>query len=628
MTRIAPLLMAAALVGCSAGNHGQVAGKPGQVKLSAKASPQLATSTGTAPLVCASFSLQPYSLDASGDQTLAGAPVTLTSVAASQTDTIAGCIDQGPTGPNPNWGYLVTATNFVDCTSGAAIPGLSPSTVTGNYPVDCQAGIDVSLSIVVNVSIAQANSAGYVDINAGVNATEVQVGCKQADIQQDGEHYGESYIDPNGDILQGLVGMDTTLIAGPAQFGGTVTGNPSPTTDTYYTGIIDPTTITTIFQTFLTSCPAKGQEYADTDHAQCVSDNGSNKGENGIPDTQASLADVFLEDPTNGYYISASLSGNAIVTYQSTDEANVMDATTDPVTLGYNDLQQNSIAAPTGYTFTGIYVDQSTADQLLLTATNSMGVPGYFTLAFPWKGLAPDPSAQLYTPLFNPLPDSSTQACLGLFASPSGCFTPKACVTACQAAESSIQTVEESCPQAACLLHFGVIRDVTTCAEQVLCQQVYEQYIQSQIQSNGNCCNLLPIQGSSPFDTIGGTSACSITEDDNGNPVACTCGQFSTGAGQTGQQCRALSAVASDVASVCTGPQPKCFGGENNTDVTTCDEAGLCALAYEQYVQSYQSDNGNCACMPPIQGSQSSACTITNGVCSCPYGLVLGGLMK
>ncbi len=214
MPRIAPLLMAATLISCSAGNHGPVTGAAGQIKLSAKASPQLATSSGTAPLVCAAFSLQPYSLDASGAQTLAGAPVTLTSVAANQTDTIAGCIDQGTSGPNPNWGYLVTATHFVDCTTGQLIPGLSPSTVTGNYPVDCQAGIDVSLPIVVNVSIAQANNAGYVDISAGVNATDVQVGCKQADIQQDGEHFGESYIDPNGNILQGLVGISRPVPAG------------------------------------------------------------------------------------------------------------------------------------------------------------------------------------------------------------------------------------------------------------------------------------------------------------------------------------------------------------------------------------------------------------------------------
>ncbi len=49
---------------------------------------------------------------------------------------------------------------------------------------------------------------------------------------------------------------------------------------------------------------------------------------------------------------------------------------------------------------------------------------------------------------------------------------------------------------------------------------------------------------------------------------------------------------------------------------------------YEQYVQAYESDNGGCACLPPIQGSQSSACTISNGVCSCIYGVAVGGLIK
>jgi alpha-tubulin suppressor-like RCC1 family protein len=184
-----PSLCAALLAALVASGCGQARqqGKPGQVKVAFKANAHSPSSASlTMPALCADVTLAPSSLDANGHATPAGAPVVLTKAgAAAGTLSIAGCIDsiQSTTTPaTPDWQYLVTATNIGPCDPTQTLPGVpSPSVVTSVLDLDCQAGKDISANVEIDVSIPVPNSGGYVDISATVNATDVEVGCKEAD---------------------------------------------------------------------------------------------------------------------------------------------------------------------------------------------------------------------------------------------------------------------------------------------------------------------------------------------------------------------------------------------------------------------------------------------------------------
>ncbi len=415
-------LLSGLLLGACGGGHASKAPN-GQVTFSAQTHAVSQIPSGTLPpSVCGSFTLQPYSLDATGTPTLAGSPVTLSSSATStSTAAILGCIDN-PQVPGNDWGYIVTATNFIDCSTGAAIAGLSPSIVTQNFPVDCVAGQDVPLAISVAVSIPHANDAGYIDISVAVNSTTVQTGCKAADTGADGMiHFGESYLDASGNPAggpqanhEGIVGLEK---GSPQQWAGIVTGGTSE--DTYYTGELSPGAPGLIFQTFVNPCAAG--EYADGHHAQCLTQVGK-----GSPHTIATLADVFLSDPAWGY-VSASIdSTGTIQLYSNVAPVNLMTATPANAT-GVNALATQRLLPPAGFAFTGLFIDHGTADQLLATGTDAGGVPVYWTLS--WNTAA---STWLLSSAAAPISSltSTVATCLGLYGSDSGaCVTPAPCFT-------------------------------------------------------------------------------------------------------------------------------------------------------------------------------------------------------
>jgi hypothetical protein len=403
----------------------------GRVKFSAKATmTPSATPAVVGQTVCADFTLQPVSINAAGNQTPAGAPVQISSTGTSQTDAILGCIDAQDPAINPNWGYQVTATHFVDCATGAAIPGLSPSVAFTNATVQCTAGKDMPLNIAVNVSIATPNAGGYIDISVSVNETDVQVGCKDADFVAGTSmlHFGESYIDPTGAIPLGLIGLDT---GSPQQWAGTVSAG-APAVDSYYTGAIDigQSNTSLIYQTFVSPC-ANGEQYADAQHAQCIT---NVKAPNGAT-TVASLADAFMESVNGFAAASVSADQSTINLISNYSAAPLLGDASVPKTNYNQGTKPASVSLTAPDVFTGVYVDQSTTDLFLVTALigPAPGVPSVTSLTYgatgwvlgAWKALSTVTSAQI--------------ACHGLFTSPAGCFAPHACAT-----DKAVCTPEQS----------------------------------------------------------------------------------------------------------------------------------------------------------------------------------------
>lgn len=391
----------------------------GTLRISSSAS-AFDTATGRTP-ICAHFTLQPYTPAADGSPQLSGSPISFDSNAdndddaSASTDQILGCIDGAPVN-GFNWGYIVTADTFSECgatpgTLGNALTNVSPTTTTIIVPVDCQAGLDTSVPIHVQVAVSEANSAGYVDISAGVNATDIQVGCKQADINFSTDqllHFGESYVSTDGAIPTGLVAVDDN--GAPTQFGGTV--NPSGSTDTYYTGDLDPSTVNTIYQTFLNPCSDPAQEYSDSNHAQCVSN------DTGLPNgTVASLADAFIEMQGQGFAAASVVSGGLVIYSSMGGTPVTMNAAS--FTPGYNALTTTNIlstdASINAVALTGVYVDQADPMTFLVAAVESDGTPVYAKLQY-LAGAWTVGSFYAVT--------GAVISCNGLYASPPNCFAP------------------------------------------------------------------------------------------------------------------------------------------------------------------------------------------------------------
>jgi hypothetical protein len=314
---------------------------------------------------------------------------------------------------------------------------------------------------------------------------------EQADLGLGGLlHFGESYVDPTGDPAggpmaahDGLLGLDHGT---PAQFGGIVSGG-QPAQDTWYTGKIDPgassPATSLLFQTFVDRCGAA--EYADDRHAQCVTDLSS-----GAPVTSASLADVFLGDPAFGYVSASITPAGAIQLYSGVAALSIMTAT-PAVSLGNNGLAAQSIAAPAGYTFTGLFIDHSTADQLLVTGVSAPGgVPVYWTLAY---------AAPLWALAAAPTPIASVSAaqlqCLGLFAADSNaCVTPKSCLVlpkAMGAEQCSIALDNTSvyyADKSQCSLYdFSAATQAAYCSEYWVCDAAYKTYLLAWATANQSC---------------------------------------------------------------------------------------------------------------------------------------------
>jgi hypothetical protein len=398
-------LLAVACGGGGASGNGQ-----GQVRLAAATR----LTAQAAAALCGTRTLQPYSLDAAGDLTLAGAPATFRSNAASGTDAILGCEDNGAAGNN--WGYVVTATGWNDCGNPAvSLAGVQPPVVSGNFPIHCGRGIDTPLPITIDVSIATPNDTGYIDIAVTVNSTTVQTGCKQADINaaSGSLHFGESYIDPLGAIHGGLLGLNAGT---PAQYAGSI--NPgAPSRDTFYTGQVGPGVIPSLlFQTFLDKCAAG--EYADRSHAQCVT---TYAGAGSAPVTSNALADVFLADPAWGYASATILADGSLQLYSSGGGgAQLMDASATPPVTGFNPVLRQVIAAPVAGRYTGIFLDLTTAHQFLVAGIDGAGAPWYSPLASIGGTWIAGTAA--------PLPSLAAQHCLGLFQAVSAqCVSPQRC---------------------------------------------------------------------------------------------------------------------------------------------------------------------------------------------------------
>ena len=490
-TAVAALLCS--LAACSPHSADQQSN--GKVKFSAKAIAVVGGGLAGKQAVCADFTLQPVSINAAGNQTPAGTPVSLSSTGASQTDAILGCIDAQDAAISPNWGYQVTATHFVDCTTHLAIPGLSPSVAFTNATVQCTAGKDMPLDIAVNVSIATPNAGGYIDISVNVNETDVQVGCKDADFVKGMLHFGESYIDPKGGIPMGLIGLDT---GAPQQWAGTVLASAGGV-DSYYTGAIDPVASQTgfVYQTFVSAC-ANGQQYADAHHAQCVTDV-----KPGSATTVASLADAFMESVNGFAAASVSADQGTINLISNYSGPPLLGDASVPKTNFNQGTKPASVSLTAPDKFTGVYVDQSTADLFLATALigPAPGVPSVTTLTFgatgwvlgAWKPLSNYTSAQI--------------SCHGLFTSPAGCFAPTPCaVSQAKCSPEQAKLVDSEFAQLSSMLStscmaapsisslLGTNSTIEFCRNQfdTLCAEPYLAYVKS-VLGAGNCTALQPM---------------------------------------------------------------------------------------------------------------------------------------
>ncbi len=507
MKSISLALPTAGVLCCLAACGSQSKGPSGSVHISSSAhqrgvspapgSNRLTDGTDDSTPLCAQFSFQPFSIDSTGAMSNAGAPIVFSSTEADAlngsdagiTDQIAGCIAGTPDGDDNNWAYLVTATGFNDCNGNPV--SVSPSSDTQMLLLKCVAGQDIPASVSFTVSQAVPNAGGYVDINASVNAVDVQIGCKEADIGGDGLlHFGESFFTEDGSIAQGLVGLDT---GSPNQFGSVVTANGQ--TDTTYAGSIDQSTVGTIFQTFIAPCAQGGQEYTDYNHAQCVSDNSGNT-DGG---TQAELGDVFAEVDGVGYAsVSNTAAGLQIYSQMSATGPVIMNANNSPFVPGYNGLDIQTIVPPAGTTITGIYIDQSAPLQFLVSALDAGGQPEFATLS--WNGTA------WVLGSFG-APTATAIDCQGLYASATSCFTPKACQEApLKCTEQDQQTnlnnlnknltaLDQQC-QKLDSVSYSFSAPVNYCSldnelELALFRE-YQDYVKDYMGCNGTCVGLLP----------------------------------------------------------------------------------------------------------------------------------------
>ena len=436
------------------GNQKSASGS--QIKLSMKPEVTGALHSLGTPALCATFHMTPYSFDASHNPVPAGPPVTFaTSNASTAIDQILGCVagtgtyhytkpavhpgSDASTG-DYNWAYLVSADTFTTCSTGAAI---DPATVSASpayfAPVNCVAATDENLNIDFPISISATAPSGYVDISAGVDASTQYVGCKTAEVVGTGAsaelRFGQSFaIDGNTQVPLGLVGFTAGASdAKLSQYGGQVSAtdpnnSPAVLSNTFLTGqfVSSPTRPANVFQTFLSSFDAThafsfgsegtctGGEWVDSRHAYCL----TAAADAASPTTVGKLADAFLYIPGAGYAAASVASGTAITVY-SQMLANSANDYTSPgahplvtanaaggfsstsggpsAAAGFNDgLVATSVSAPTGLTFTGLYIDPAANGRFLVGAVNgainSWGtlslVAGAWVLSSPFTDLA------------------------------------------------------------------------------------------------------------------------------------------------------------------------------------------------------------------------------------------------
>ena len=368
-----------------------------------------ATGAPAAPNVCGTFTLQPYSIDGNGNTAMAGLPVTVTSTyPATPTSAILGCIDSQQS-PAKDWGYLVTATDFQDCSTGLPIPGLAPAVVTQSFPIDCQAGVDVSLPISVDVAIAVPNAAGYIDINTTVSATAVPVGCKQADVDSGGNlHFGETQFYPAAPAPLGFLGIGShaPLASGPNQFAGII--NAGSQFGAYYTGLLPiSANVTDLLQTFVSKACGPREFYAATQAPQCDTEITQIDKQGGLGvTTAAQLSDAFILVPGD-IWVSARIASTRSIHLTYGTSAQLSNAN-PAVTTAWNPSRHQELIYP--FDVIGVYVGLQQPGTLLVAVANG---PSYQTVSY-------DPGSGSWTSgLFQPVDGLSSlqMQAMGLFQS-------------------------------------------------------------------------------------------------------------------------------------------------------------------------------------------------------------------
>jgi streptogramin lyase len=422
--RIAPALLFVACFACSRERPAPANPLAGQARLNLL---QKASSAKPAAVreICATFTITPYSLDASGAGTLAGSPVTVSS-GSGGTDAILGCIDTP--GVTPDWRYVVTASHFAAC-DGSTVNGIAPAIETFTVDLDCKAGLDVSAQIIANVEIPVPNAGGYLDIGVGVNVETPQAGCKLADIDASNQlHFGQSYVAASGDASPapsaytgiGVFGpqsggpgdaqIGTATPAGSLkQFEGSVSANGS--TDAFFTGLLQLPSgagAVTVVQAFAKACP--GQMTLQPRAVECVT-----QVSGGHADTQVQVADLFAAWPGHAA-VSATIDASGVLNLQTSLGGQHLGSLAPPVT-GHDDLTRTQQLTLPPSSFLAVYGSLLQVGQLfVLTQDPALGI-AVVSLTLDettgkWSAAAPVALSSFTT---------AQQQAMGLFGS-GGCF--------------------------------------------------------------------------------------------------------------------------------------------------------------------------------------------------------------
>lgn len=371
---------------------------------------------------CADVTLLPYRLDQAGHRTFAGAAsrfslsYTGSSSAGVPKPFAAACTDEGELdggpGASSNWGYIVSARNFTDC-SGNPIPGTIEAAVA-DAPAGCVAGATTSLPVTLQLGLA----AGTVETGSGIGT----LACKQADFDSSDSlvHFGQdALVAPDGGAP--TWGFAAVSSAPEQLFSGTLPDSSEAVV--YLTGLADPST-SAIFTSFGNTC-ASGGEFVDSSHFGCLTTS--------TPSAQTPLAtsariDAFIATASgfaSAQLVSTSGTSNAVSVVSSAQAI-------APVTFPLGGSTSADGAPTTGLTvqevaapgLTGVFVDRTTPGQFLVTTDPASGsdVPQYATLS------QSNGTWQLGALL--PLPDPAQAACIGLFSSTTGCLGPANCTPA------------------------------------------------------------------------------------------------------------------------------------------------------------------------------------------------------
>jgi hypothetical protein len=410
--------LALALAACSAQRAKDPLAGNVQIKLAAQG--RTLDAAAGPPAVCATFTLTPYALGAGGAQSQAGAPISFASTAGGIAP-ILGCVHTP--GLAPDWRYLATATNFVDCASQQAIPDLTPSIESFTVDVNCTPGQDVAAQVTATVSIPVANSGGYLDIGVGINVNTPQSGCKVADIDSSGFlHFGQSYVQtiggPAPSAYTAIGTFTPPAMAGVAanagavqQFVGSVNSNGQA--DAFFTGLYQlpaaPQT-TSLLQAFAKPCA--GQMTIQPSAVECST-------QATLPAsvaTQVQIADVFVDWPGRGS-VSASIAGSSGIAL-STSLRGPHLGTVTPAITGYDDLTHLQALSLAPLTAIGLYGSLLHSDELLALAQDPVAGAQVIALTLDevsglWSAATPAPLSSFTL---------AQQQAMGLFG-PGGCFT-------------------------------------------------------------------------------------------------------------------------------------------------------------------------------------------------------------